>query len=58
MDKNAVERSIDKGVGQFATEASIVVEDMSPLFDLSVYPQEMHELLTECNRRIDEANSK
>ena len=58
MDKNAVERSIDKGVGQFATEASIVVEDLSPLFDLSVYPQEMHELLTECNRRIDEANSK
>lgn len=58
MDKNAVERSIDKGVGQFATEASIVVEDLSPLFDLSTYPQEMHELLTECNRRIDEANSK
>ena len=58
MDKNAVERSIDKGVGQFATEASIVVEDLSPLFDLSAYPQEMHELLTECNRRIDEANSK
>ena len=58
MDKNAVERSIDKGVGQFATEASVVVEDLSPLFDLSAYPQEMHELLTECNRRIDEANSK
>lgn len=30
----------------------------SPLFDISAYPEEQRELLTECNRRIDEANSK
>ena len=58
MEENEVAKSIDKGVGKFEAEASIIVDDLSPLFDLSVYPQEMHELLTECNRRIDEANSK
>jgi hypothetical protein len=28
------------------------------LFDVKDYPEEMHELIIECNRRIDEANSK
>ena len=58
MEKNEIAESIDNGVGQFAAEASIIVDDLSPLFDLSDYPEEMHELLTECNRRIDEANAK
>lgn len=30
----------------------------SPLFYISAYPEEQRELLTECKRRIDEANSK
>ncbi len=60
MDKDNKEivSSIDNGVGQFAAEASIVVEDASPLFDISAYPEEMHELVEECNQRISEANSK
>ena len=58
MDKNAVAKSIDKGIGQFEAETSIVVDDFVPLFDISAYPEEQHELLAECNRRIDEANSK
>ena len=58
MEKKEIAESIDNGVGQFAAEASIIVDDLSPLFDLSDYPEEMHELLTECNRRIDEANTK
>ena len=58
MEKNEMTESIDNGVGQFAAEASIIIDDLSPLFDLSDYPEEMHELLTECNRRIDEANTK
>ena len=58
MDKDAIRESIDKGIGQFATEASAVVEDASPLFDVSEYPAEMHDLINECNRRIDAANSK
>jgi len=58
MDKDAIRESIDKGIGQFATEASAVVEDASPLFDVSEYPAEMHDLIIESNRRIDAANSK
>ncbi len=58
MDDKAYADSIDNGVGQFNAEASLVVDDLAPLFDLSAYPEEMRELLTECNRRIDEANSK
>ena len=58
MDRNAVVDSFDNGVGQFAAEASIKVEDEIPLFDLSDYPEEQHRLLTECNRRIDAANTK
>ena len=58
MDKNAVAKSIDKGIGQFEAETSIVVDDFVPLFDISAYPEEQHEILAECNRRIDEANSK
>ena len=58
MDKNAKAASIDNGVGQFAAEASIEVDDLVPLFDVSAYPEEQRALLIECNRRIDEANSK
>lgn len=58
MDKNETAKSIDKGVGQFAAEASAIVDDLTPLFELSAYPEDMHELLAECNRRIDEANTK
>ena len=50
--------SIDNGVGSFAAEDSALIEDDIPLFDLSDYPEEMHELLAECNKRIDEANAK
>ncbi len=35
-----------------------MVDDVTPVFDISAYPKDMHEILTECNRRIDEANSK
>ncbi len=58
MDKNETAKSIDKGVGHFAAEASAIVDDLTPLFELSAYPEDMHELLAECNRRIDEANTK
>ena len=58
MDKNGIMDSINNSVGQFVAEASIEVDDVSPLFDISEYPEEQHELLIECNRRIDEANSK
>ena len=58
MDENETAKSIDKGVGQFAVEASAIVDDLTPLFDVSAYPEEQHELLIECNRRIDEANTK
>ena len=58
MDKNATKDSIDAGIGQFAAEASIVVDDEIPLFELSDYPADRHELLAECNRRIEEANNK
>ncbi len=58
MDNKSIAESIDNGVGQFSAEATITVEDLIPLFDLSDYPEEQHEILKECNRRIDEANSK
>ena len=58
MNNNANAESIDKGIGQFNAEASANVDDLTPLFDISDYPKEMHALLAECNRRIDEANSK
>ena len=58
MEKKAIVDSIDGGVGQFAAEASIIVDDEIPLFDLSDHPAEQHELIIECNRRIEEANSK
>ncbi len=58
MDKNATKDSIDAGIGQFAAEASIMVDDVIPLFELSDYPADRHELLAECNRRIEEANNK
>ena len=58
MEKNAVADSIDNGVGSFAVEASATVDDELPLFDLSDYPEEQHALLKECNKRIEEANSK
>ncbi|MCR5503842.1 MAG: PAS domain-containing protein [Lachnospiraceae bacterium] len=56
--KNSIAESIDKGVGRFSAEASVLVEDAIPLFDLSAYPEEQHEIIKECNRRIDEANGK
>ena len=58
MEKNKIAESIDNGVGQFEVEASIAVDDLTPLFDISAYPEEQRDILTECNRRIDEANSK
>ena len=58
MEKNEAAESIDKGIGQFVAEASIEIEDASPLFDCSDYPKEQQELIAECNRRIEEANSK
>ncbi len=58
MNTNDAVNSITKGIGQFNAEASVVVGDASPLFDISAYPEDQHELLIECNRRIEEANSK
>jgi len=58
MNNNTIADSIDHGVGQFAAEASIIVDDEVPLFDLADHPEEQYELLRECNRRIEEANSK
>ena len=58
MDKDKIADSIDNGVGQFNAEDSIIVDDLSPMFELSEYPEDMHEILKECNRRIDEANTK
>ena len=58
MDKNSIVESIDAGVGQFAAEASIIVDDEIPLFDVYAYPEEQRGLINECNRRIEEANSK
>ena len=58
MDNNAYASSLDNGVGQFAAEASIDVTDETPLFEPSEYPKEQRELILECNRRIEEANSK
>ena len=58
MDNKSIAESIDNGVGQFSAEATKTVEDLIPLFDLSDYPEEQHGILKECNRRIDEANSK
>ncbi len=53
MDNKSAAKSIDNGIGQFGAEASIVVDDDTPLFDLSAYPKEMHEILTECNTLIE-----
>ena len=58
MNNKTVSERIDNGVGKFATEASLAVNDFVPLFDISAYPEEMREVITECNKRIDEANSK
>ena len=58
MDKDIIAESIDNGVGQFAAEASVIIDDEVALFDLSDYPEEQQELIKECNRRIEEANSK
>ncbi len=58
MDNDMTVHDIDYSVGKFMTEASAAVEDFSPLFDLSDYPEDQHELLIECNRRIEEANNK
>ena len=58
MDRNSAVDSIDNGVGKFAAEAGIRVEDLTPLFDVSAYPEEQRGIINECNRRIEEANTK
>ena len=58
MDNTTVANSIDHGVGQFVAEASIEVDDTIPIFDVSEYPPQQQEIIAECNRRIEEANSK
>ena len=58
MDNTTVANSIDHGVGQFVAEASIEVDDTIPIFDVSEYPPQQQEIVAECNRRIEEANSK
>ena len=58
MDNTTVANSIDHGIGQFVAEASIEVDDTIPLFDVSAYPPQQQEIIAECNRRIEEANSK
>lgn len=57
MDKQKKDE-MHQGVGQFETEEGLIVEDETPLFDLSQYPKEQQEILEECNRRIEEANNK
>jgi diguanylate cyclase (GGDEF)-like protein/PAS domain S-box-containing protein len=58
MDKEARLALIKNGVGQFATEDSVNIDDTSPLFDPLDYPPEQRELINECNRRIEAANNK
>ena len=58
MDNTTVANSIDHGIGQFVAEASIEVDDTIPLFDESAYPPQQQEIIAECNRKIEEANSK
>ncbi|WP_027217013.1 sensor domain-containing diguanylate cyclase [Butyrivibrio fibrisolvens] len=58
MDKKDVASSIDNGIGQFTAETSDIVDEYTPLFDVDAYPKSQRELIIECNRRIDEANSK
>lgn len=50
--------SLEGGVGKFVAEAGIEINDYVPLFDISAYPKEQQEIIAECNKRIDEANSK
>jgi diguanylate cyclase (GGDEF)-like protein/PAS domain S-box-containing protein len=57
-DKKTAAESIDYGVGQFNAEAGVTVDDAVPLFDAANYPEEQRALIDECNRRIEEANSK
>ena len=58
MDTTEAVHKIDNGVGQFVAEASAEIEDVTPLFDVSAYPPEQQDMIAECNRRIDEANSR
>lgn len=58
MSTKSVDEIIPQGVGQFVAEDSVIVNDEAPLFDLDSYPEEMHDILTECNKRIEEANNK
>ena len=58
MDKKKVADSLHEGVGKFAAEDSIEIKDLTPLFDVSEYPEDQQELIKECNRRIEEANNK
>jgi PAS domain S-box-containing protein len=58
MEKKNATDSLHEGVGQFAAEDSIVVNDAIPLFDISDYSKDQQELIEECNRRIEAANKK
>ncbi len=58
MENKSNVNSIGSTIGQFVTESSDTVIDTIPLFDINAYPEAMHDLITECNRRINEANSK
>ncbi len=58
MDNKTAANRIDGSIGQFVAEASMTIDDMTPLFDIDAYPREMHDLISECNKRIDEANTK
>ncbi len=58
MNQKKVADSIDNSIGQFVAEASMAVDDVTPLLDISDYPEDMHDIIVECNKRIDEANNK
>ena len=48
MEKNEAADSIDYGIGKFAAEAGITVDDLTPLFDVSSYPEEQRDLIKNC----------
>lgn len=58
MDNNDQYKNIGNGVGKFVAEAGVEINDLTPLFDISAYPEDRQELIAECNKRIDEANTR
>ncbi|SDB20462.1 PAS domain S-box-containing protein/diguanylate cyclase (GGDEF) domain-containing protein [Eubacterium oxidoreducens] len=58
MDNNASLKNMDDSVAEFSVEAGAQIDDLTPLFDVTAYPKEQQELVLECNKRIDEANTK